>query len=163
MKRFLTWRPEWVYSLSIAFLFGSGVLRSLLLNFARPDILIPALLMLAVWLLLFLLEPATSRRWPGTFAVYLVIQTALTLILLFNPKPADFYALQYAILSMQIVQHYSTRLATVLIAIFTPLTFVPLLITNGIEVALAVSLIYMAANALMALSNDTGRNNHYRR
>ncbi len=156
MKRFFTWRSDWAYPFTIFFLFTAIVMRSILLAYADLNILIPVLLELAVWLGLFLSQPAISKRWPGYFYFYLVIQTALTFVLMLNPEPSDFFATLYAMVSMQIVQRFRLRTATFIIAIFTPLTFITIsrsmTIGNsgGIPAAAALTLIYLAANALLA-------------
>ncbi len=150
MKRFPTWRSDWTYSLTISFLYGATVLRSILLAYAQPNILIPALVMLGAWLALFLAEPAISKRGIGYFVIYLVIQSALIFVLMLNPEPSDFFAVLYAILSIQIVHHFKLRTGSILIAIFTPLTYYTIARNIGIPAAAALTMIYAAANALLA-------------
>jgi signal transduction histidine kinase len=65
---------QWVFFLTVAFLFGTVLLRSLLLYQDSP-VLGHVLRLLATWLVLFAGEAATSPRWPGVFPIYLVIQT----------------------------------------------------------------------------------------
>ncbi len=150
MKHFPTWRSDWAYPLSISFWYGATVLRSILLAYAQPEILIPVLVMLGAWLLLFLAEPAISKRGMGYFVIYLAIQSALIFVLMLNPNPSDFFAVLFAILSYQIVQHFKLRTGTILIAIFTPLTYYAIERNIGIPSAAALTMIYAAANALMA-------------
>ncbi len=150
MKRLPTWHSDWAHPLSISFLYGATVLRSILLAYAQPDILIPALVMLGAWLVLFFAEPAISKRGIGYFFIYLVIQSALIFVLMLNPEPSDFFAVLYAILSMQIMQHFKLRTGSMLIAVFIPLTYYTIARNIGIPSAAALTVIYTAVNALLA-------------
>jgi signal transduction histidine kinase len=131
-------------------MFGAALLRSILLYYQIQDALVLSVGLLGLWLFLFLSQPAISRRWQPYFAIYLVFQSALTFRLLFNPEPSDFFALLYAILSAQIMRHFQPRIGTFIIALFTPLTLIPLLSNSSPPMAIALSLIYMAGNALLA-------------
>ena len=150
MKFRFNWSGDWVYYLSISFLFGSAVLRSILLYYPIQDALFLSVGLLALWLILFLGQPALTRRWRHTFEIYLVIQSVLIFRLLYNPEPSDFFGLLYAILAMQIMRHYQPRTGTLIIAWFTPLTFIALLNNLALPMAIAQALIYMAGNALLA-------------
>jgi signal transduction histidine kinase len=150
MKRFFSWHSEWAYSISITFIYGAIVLRSILLAYNQPNILIPALVLLVAWLGLFLSEPAISRRWHSYFYFYLIIQTAITFVLMLNPEPSDFFATLYSMVGMQIVQRFRPRTATILIAIFTPLTYFTIVRNIGVPAGMALTVIYLAANALLA-------------
>jgi signal transduction histidine kinase len=150
MKNPFDWPSEWDYYLSFSFLFGAVVLRSILLYYQIPSVLLLTLLLLAIWLVLFLSLPAISRRWPNYIAVYLVVQSALTLVLLLNPEPADYFALLFIILSAQIMQHIQPRTGVFCIAAFTPLTFLPTLTYMSLPNTVTLTLVYMAGNALLA-------------
>ena len=54
--------------MTVAFLYAAVVLRSLLAFDGSERVLV--LVLLAVWLLLLLTEPALSRIWPPYFALY---------------------------------------------------------------------------------------------
>ncbi len=103
-----------------------------------------------IWLILFAGETALSRRWQWYFPIYLVLQTFLVLTLLFMPHPADYFAVLFFILSMQIVHHFNNRSATIWIGAFTLLMSIPLANDYGIFKGIAFALIYTAGNALLA-------------
>ena len=129
----------WSFYLSFSFLYGAALLRAVLLYISLPQALLLSLVIMAIWLALFLSEPALSRRWPGYFPVYLVIQTALTFILLFNPDPADFFALLFFILSAQVMLHFKPRTGAVCIAFFFPLSVIPSIPRMGVAMAVFLS------------------------
>jgi signal transduction histidine kinase len=140
----------WDYYLSFSFLFGAALLRAILLYYSIPEALFLSLALLAVWFILFLSQPALSKRWPNYFIVYLVIQTGLAFRLLFNPEPADFFALLFAFLSAQIMWNFQPRTGMLYIALFTPLSIIPLIPRMGVPMSIFLSLIYLAGNALLA-------------
>jgi signal transduction histidine kinase len=143
-------RMEWVFYLSVGFFFSADVLRSILLYYSIPGVLFRSLALLAIWAVLYLTRPAISRRWHKYFFFYLGIQSALAFILLFNPEPSDFFALLFTILSAQIMMQQPPRRGAFIIALFTPLTVFPLLLTMPAGMAVGVTLIYAASNALLA-------------
>ncbi len=157
MKRFFTWRTEWVYPLAFTFLFGAAALRGILTSYNQLNVLIPGVLILAAWLALFLILPAIERRWRVSFYFYLVFQSALTFILMLFPEPTDYFAVLYCILSMQIVQRLPIRPAMILIAVFTPLTFIAIARNIGIPAAIPLTAVYLAGNALLAAYADAAR------
>jgi len=150
MKSSYGWPSGLAYYISCGLLYGAALLRSILLYYPLADTLPKTLVMLGVWLAAFLTEPALSRRWRWYFIAYLIIQTGLAFAMLFNPEPSDFFALLFCILSAQVMQHFKTRTGVLCIALFTPLTFFPVWQNAGLAIAIAESLIYIAANALLA-------------
>ena len=81
---------------------------------------------LGVWLIMLVSEPAISRKWPyhkygGYFPIYLIIQTSLICVLLSSLERADFLAIWFAILSMQVMQHFTPRVGWLWIGLFAPL------------------------------------------
>jgi signal transduction histidine kinase len=149
MKNPDNWPSGWAFYLCCGFLYGAALLRSTLLYYNLTDTLPLCLALLAVWLALFLSQPALSRRWPSYFFVYLLLQTGIAFRLLFNPEPSDFFALLFAILSAQIMQRFSPRAGAGLIALFTPLTLVGILSNSPLPVAIASTVIYIGGNALL--------------
>jgi len=150
MKRTTAGSFEWVYFLAVSLEFAAVLLRSLLVYSAMPGVLDRTLVLLAGWLILFISEPAISRRWNGYFPVYLVLQSALLVTLLFNPDPPDYFAILFAALSMRVMQHLHLRPGILCVALFTPVTAFPLVVSSGLLTGVAFSLIYTAANALFA-------------
>lgn len=140
--------PEWIFSLTAGFLYAAAVLRALLL-FRGTSLLAPVLGLLLTGLGLFLLEPHFSRRWPGTFAVYLSLQALLVMALLSRPADADFFAILFAVLSMQAMQRLPPRHGAVIVGLFAPLTALPLADRYGAAQALLFGLIFTAANVIL--------------
>lgn len=68
--------------------------------------------------MLFLTEAALSRRWPGYFPIYLVVQIILGALLLYFPGYPDSYAILFLLLSMQVVQRRSVRAALLWMGLF---------------------------------------------
>jgi signal transduction histidine kinase len=149
MRLSTTWSYQLIYYLTAGLLFGAAFLRSLLI-YQNDPALGQVQGLLFVWLLLFLIEVIISRRWTVFFYIYLVLQSILTLALLFSPEFPDYFAVLFAILSMQIMQHFNPRPGIVFIALFTPLMMIPLVRSLGTSIGIAFGVIYTALNALLA-------------
>jgi len=149
MKRSRDGSHQWVFYLTAGFLFGAATLRSLL-YYRDTAVIGQVLALLMAWLLLFVSEATISRRRPGYFPIYLMLQSGLALALLFMPDASDFFAVLFWILSMQIMQRISSRPGAVWIGLFTPLMTLPLVKTYGVAKGTAFALIYTAANAILA-------------
>jgi len=140
---------QWALSLTVLFLFGAALLRTLIIYQGRPE-LAQGVLLLAGWLLLFLSRPFLAQRWNGFFPLYLVVQTGVVVMLYRLPVYPDYFAVLLAILGMQIIQVYSLKTSTLCIAVFTPITVVMIVPSLGIGQALALGMMYTGVNALMA-------------
>jgi signal transduction histidine kinase len=153
MKRITPWSYEWVYTLTVSLLFLAATLRTLLIYSQMPDVLNRDLALLAVWLALFLGEPAITRRWRRLFNIYLAILAALVALMLLSPDPGDYFAILFAPLSMRALQQLGPRPGVYWVAAFSALILIPLVHTVGPINALAFGLIYSAADALFAFSS----------
>ncbi len=160
MQRLSGPSQSWVFYLTAGLLFASALLRSLLLYGGDP-IIVQALGLLAAWLILFASETATSLGWPGRFTwyfpIYLVLQTLVTLGLLFLPNSPDYFGILFGILSMQVIQHWNPRVGAIWIALFSLLLILPLVRIFGPANGLAFALIYTAINVLLAFYALTTR------
>lgn len=110
-----------VFYITSAFLFTATFLRSVL-TLAGNEVRVRTLVLLVVWLVLFLAEEVVSGRARWLFAPYLLLQTAIVFALLSQSASSDFFAVLWAVLSMQLVQRWPLRLAGAFIALFVPLT-----------------------------------------
>ena len=119
MSRLLGWVQQWVVQIAIAFLFGGCVLR-LLIQYSELPQLQNALALLTIWILFFIVEPFLSKRWAQFFYLYLVIQSFLVFLLLYNYPDNDNIAVLFAGLSMQIMSRLPPRQGIAIIAVFTP-------------------------------------------
>lgn len=148
MSRLLGWVQQWVVQIAITFLFGGCVLR-LLIQYSELPQLLNALVLLAIWLLLFIVEPFFSKRWAPFFFIYLVIQSFLVFVLLYNYPDNDNIAVLYAGLSMQIMSRLQPRQGIAIIALFTPLTIIGVRQYYDISKTIPLAIIYTAANAFL--------------
>ncbi len=150
MKRSTEWSSQWIFYVTAGFLFGAAVLRSLLI-FRDSPALSQILGLLMTWLVLFASETAISRKWSGYFAIYLALQTGVVVLLLSRPGFTDFFAVMFAVLSMQVMQRLNLRQAALVIGLFAPLTAAPLVKTYGASQALIFAMIHTALNAFLAV------------
>lgn len=155
MKHSIDWSSQWVFYLAACFLFGAVVLRSLLI-FQDSPARIPIAGLLIVWLLLFAGETVLSVTGsaPGRtafFAIYVGLQTGVVVRLLSQPGFTDFFAVLFALLSMQMMQRLQSRQAAIVIGLYAPLTALPLVKTYGLSQALTFALIPTALNSFLAV------------
>ncbi len=139
----------WILYLTAALLYAAALLRSLL-NYWTSPALYPVLGLLAVWLVLFAGDAAIFRRWHRYFPLYLVLQSTLAFALLSMPGSADYFAVLFCILSMQVMQRFKPTLGWVCIGLFTPVMAVPLAAMYGAAQGIAFVLIYTAGDVLLA-------------
>src|SRR3972149_1505099 len=142
--------PGWIAQLPAALVFGSVTLRAALRYWGGPQFA-PIMAVLAAWLALLLVEPAISRRWAWVFAPYLALQAATPILLIASPAlgGADYSAVLFAILSMQVMQRLPPRQGVTFIGLFSLLAAVALVSLYGTAEAIGHILIYAAANALL--------------
>ncbi len=158
MKRSAKWSQAWVFYLTASLLFASSFLRSLVLYHDAP-IIGQVIFLLSVWLLLFLGELVLSK-WPQFswhFAIYLVSQISLVLVLLFLPNSSDYFAVLLCILSMQVIRHWKLNVSAIVIGLFTLLLMLPLVKIYGTFNGIAFALIYTGANTILAFFAVTTR------
>ena len=116
----------WVLYTCAGLLFAGAVLRSPLV-IDDDGVLLAVSLLLAAWLALFVSEAPIHRRWRVWPAVYLILQTVIVVALLaLLPESQDFFALLFGALAMQAFLRYPPWIAAVCVALFIPLTAVPL-------------------------------------
>jgi signal transduction histidine kinase len=140
---------RWVFNLAVGFLVGGVYLRTLLTYPLASPFSNRSLILTTVWLVLFLGEPLISRRARRYFLLYLLIQAPLIFLMLQTPEEADYFAILYSILAMQIMDRFEARVGVILIALFTPLTILALLKSYSFAAAAATGFLYATANALL--------------
>jgi len=141
---------QWVFILTVASLFGTVLLRSLLLYQDSP-VLGQVLGLLTAWLVMFVGETAICRRWPSVFPLYLVLQTILVSVFLWRldfPE-YDYFAILFAILSMQVMQRLAPRLGAVWLGSCTLLMALPMVTRDGLFEGIALTLVYTAINVFL--------------
>ena len=153
-----TWLRRWIYYLSTGFLFAAAVLRSVLV-FQESPILSQIILLLAACLLVFIVNILLASRHSGLSVVLIGLETLLVLTLLLTTR-ADFFAILFAVLSMQAMQQFSPRLGGAFIGLGAVLTFLVLLGPSGVFQALAlavgVTAVSVFAGAFLLASRRAG-------
>jgi signal transduction histidine kinase len=141
---------QWVFLLTVAFLFGTVLLRSLLLYQDSP-VLGQVLGLLMAWLVLFASEMAISRRRPGVFPIYLMFQTVLVSVFLWKTDfpEYDYFAILFAILSMQVMQRLPLKSGVVWLGSSTLLMALPMVTRDGPFEGIALTLVYTAVNVFL--------------
>jgi signal transduction histidine kinase len=154
MKR-LAESSQWIFYLTVACLFGAVALRSAIRYQGYPQ-LGPVLGLLLAWLILLLvsetaLPPERSApKLAAAFPVYLILQTILIVAFLLMPIFPDYFAILFAILSMQIMRRFSPKVGAIWIGLFALLTALSLARLYGAPQALTFALIYTAVNTFLA-------------
>jgi signal transduction histidine kinase len=88
-----------------------------------------------------------SKKW---FVVHISLQAILITILLFMPGFPDYFALLFAVLSMQVMQKMALKPGAAWISLFSVLMFIPLQRLYGTPKTIAFTLVYSAMNAILA-------------
>lgn len=141
---------QWVFHLTVAFLFGTVLLRSLLVYQDSP-VLGQVLGLLMVWLVVFAGETALSRRWPKVFPIYLMLQTILACVFLWklDLPDYDYFAILLAILSMQIMQRLTLRAGVIWFISSALLMALPMVMRDGPFDGIALTMVYTAVNVFL--------------
>ena len=141
---------QWVFHLTVAFLFGTVLLRSLLI-YQNSPVLGQVLGLLMAWLIMFIGETAISRRWPKVFPIYLLLQTTLAYVFLWKPDfpDYDYFAILFAILSMQIMQRLTLRSGVIWLVSSALLMMLPMVRRDGPFDGIALTMVYTAVNVFL--------------
>lgn len=125
-------------------MFAAALLRSLIVYQGAPtlNLVLPLLL---VWLLLFAGSKLLASRLPKSAAGLIILQAALVLVLMLWTE-ADYFAILFAILAMQVMQQFSPRLGWAFIGLTAGLTFLALLKPAGAFQALALAVAFSAVS-----------------
>jgi signal transduction histidine kinase len=151
MNRLLGWIQQWVVIITIGFLFGGDFLRTLI-QYSNDPNEGTALLLLVVWLAVLITEPLISRKWRTYFPLYLILQSILIFLLLYIFEDADYYAILFAGLSMQVMDRMPPKAAIIIIAFFTPIIIVGVSPYYDIAETIPLVVIYTGANAFLGAS-----------
>jgi len=149
LNRSAQWLSRWFFYWTAGLLWLAVAARALL-ALPSSSLLATVSALLCIWLVLFVTEAPLTRRRANYFPLYLIPQTLIASALLFVPAPADFYAILFGILSMQVIQHAEVRRGVVLIALLSAWMTLALALANGLAQGLAFGLLYTAGNALLA-------------
>lgn len=125
-------------------MFAGALLRSLLVYQGSAS-LGRILLLLLVWLLLFLGGAILFPRFPKLSSFVILLETGLVVLLLLLIQ-ADYFAILFAILGMQVMQHFPARLGAAFIGLSAVLTFLALLQPYGALQAVALAVAFSAVS-----------------
>ena len=140
-----------IFLLTAGALFTASCLRSVL-SMAGDALLTEVLLLLLAWLALLVVEAVVTPRWSSFFPLYMTAQTAIVVLLLLAVvESGDFYAVLFGVLSMQAAQRLDWRSALLWIALFAPLTALPLTLAYGVPEAIVVAAIFTGLNVFLGL------------
>lgn len=148
MDRSTSRLSQWIYVLAATLYFIAVVLRTVLIYRDSP-VLGRALALLGIGLVLFISEPAISRRWSIYFPIHLLIQTSLVFALLALPGFSDFFAVLLGILSMQAMLNLNPGIGAAWIGASALIMWLLMAGHYGTSQAMALALIYTAANAFL--------------
>jgi signal transduction histidine kinase len=136
-------------------MFAAGILRSALVYQDSP-LLGKISLLMAAWLLTFIVSSLLADRSARLPAVLIGLEISLGLALLLMTR-ADFFAFLFAITAMQTMQLYTPRVAAVLIGLSALITLLSLVQPMGLFQAIALTLIFAAVSAFLATYIGTTR------
>ncbi len=139
----------WVFYASAGLLFAGVVLRSVLV-LEDGTVLLEALLLLLAWLVFFASEPLISKRWGTWSILYMVLQIGIVVGLFLLPGDEDFFAVLFAVLSMQALQRFG-RLGALWLVAFIPLMLFAFLGDYELPQAMTLTLVYTAVNVFLGL------------
>ena len=139
---------RWVFAITVAFLWGAAVLRSVLAFDGQQRLLTLALL--AAWLVLLLAVPFAERLWAPSFFFLLAAQSAVIFALLIQSDGSDFYAVLLAAPTMQAMERWRPGAVAALIAAFAVLTGVGLIPEYEVAGALPLAALYAATDVFFA-------------
>jgi signal transduction histidine kinase len=139
-----------IFLLTAGALYAAACLRSIL-SLAGDALLTEVLLLLLAWLILLVVEAVVTPRWSSFFPLYMTAQTAIVVVLLARVESGDFYAVLFGVLSMQAAQRLGWRSAALWIALFAPLTVLPLTLAYSVPQAVTFAAIYTGLDVFLGL------------
>jgi signal transduction histidine kinase len=140
---------QWVSRLVGYLLFGAVLLRVLLL-YAGTVALLPAGLLLGLYLALhgsFGLLARCAAWYPP---LYLLLQVGVVMALLWLPSFPDFASVLFAALSVQAAQHFTPRQVAGWLGLFALVMLLFLVSRWGLASGLAATAVYLAAAGIVA-------------
>jgi signal transduction histidine kinase len=156
MNRFTEWSHQWVFYFMSGLFWGSAVLRSSFAYRGQP-VVFRGILFLLSFLTIYVIGELTARKVSWFFQIYLLFQTTLIVLLLRMPYPSDYFAVLFAIISMQIFQRFRVGLGSIFIFLFALVTVIILTKTYGLSQAIALGGVYAVASLFTAVYALTSR------
>jgi len=127
---------------------GVATLRAILFYQGQSSLVI-VLLLIAMYALLYGLEPLLSNRLRGHIYLYFPLQTVIVFALS-NLRPfSDFHTVLYFPLCIQVFRTFSRRAAIGWTVVFVVLLGITLILGIGLYVGLAFILLYLAVGTFL--------------
>lgn len=145
MERSTSRLSQWIYYLAATLYYMAVFLRTLIIYQDNP-ILGRALVLMGIVLIIFISEPAISRRWSSYFPIYLLVQTSLVFVLLALPGYSESFAALLGVLSMQAMLNLNPKIGAVWIAACGLITWLLIARHYSLSESAALALTFTAAN-----------------
>ncbi len=142
-----TWLHRWIYYLAACLMFAGVAVRSILV-FQHSPIFINILTWLAVWLLIFIVT-AWFDRQLSRLSILLIGLEIYTILQLLQATRTDFFAFLFAVSSMQAMQKFTGKEATLILGLTTLLTFLMLYQPFGIFYALGTAVVFFGGSLFL--------------
>jgi signal transduction histidine kinase len=147
MRQLIQQTNRWVFSVATIFIYTAVLLRAVI-TFRNEPYFIWMIVILFIWMVLAISEPAITPGIPRYFPIYLAIQTILIFLLLSYSDSSDFFAALLMILSMQTMLRLTVKVGILLMGLVA-LVMALILIRNYQIEAVALTLVYTAGNVLL--------------
>ena len=139
----------WLYY-TCAGLLSAGVLIRTPLTVEDAEMVAVALSLFCAWLVLLVCEPFISKALRGWPVCFLTLQAAIVTALLLLPVSNDADAVLFGVLAMYAVQHLRFWAGVAWVAVFIPLTAIPMALNYSPSQAATLAIIYTAVNLFFA-------------
>jgi len=126
---------------------GVVTLRKLVF-LAEKNSFLPAAILLALFLILFVSEPLISRRFSKFATVYFVVQLGIILVLGLLAPYEDTWGLLYITISIQAMTHFHRQVALRWASLFSVLLLATMVLTRGWIAGLGFGMLYLAGGML---------------
>jgi signal transduction histidine kinase len=146
----------WVSRLIGHLLFGAVLLRAILL-YAGTSALLPAGLLLGIYLVLYLVFGLVARSAPQYRSVVLLVQVGVVTALLSLPSFPDFVSVLFGALSAQAARHFTPRQVAGWLGLFAVVMLFFLVSRWGLGSGLAAAAVYLAASSIVAIYGVTSQ------
>jgi signal transduction histidine kinase len=118
--------------------------------FTLDDQILLISLLLGVYLILLLVEPFFIRRRRNLIYFYLILQTIIICALASIISEADFWAVWFAPLSVQVMYYFPSRTGYIIIGMFTVIMVFFILTGLGNQIGLPLIFVYASIYFLLA-------------
>ena len=127
----------------------TSMMRIIIWFFSDDHILLIALL-LVIYLVLLFVEPSFIRRRRNFIYFYLILQTIIICALASLISEADFWAVWFAPLSVQVMYYFPSRTGYIIIGVFTVIMTFFILTGLGNQIGLPLIFVYSSIYFLLA-------------